>query len=85
MDFVSVKSLSSGMSQYGADSSNSRLLAQYPEVQQRLRAECMALPSSYKAKDLPTKEELKHMKYLANVIHEGQQSNDRGPALRQNN
>lgn len=71
MDFVSVESLSSGTSQYGADSSDSRLLAQYPEVQQRLRTECLALPS-YKAKDLPTKDELKDMKYLANVIHEGQ-------------
>ena len=48
----------------------SRLLAQHPEVQQRLRAECLALPS-YITKDLPTKEELKKMKYLANVIHEG--------------
>ena len=48
----------------------SRLLAQHPEIQQRLRDECLALPS-YGAKDLPTKDELKNMKYLANVIHEG--------------
>lgn len=46
-----------------------RLLAQRPETQQRLRAECLALPS-YKAKHLPTKDELKSMKYLSNVIHE---------------
>ena len=54
-----------------ANLSQSRLLAQHPEVQERLRAECLALPS-YKLKGLPTKDELKSMKYLANVIHEGQ-------------
>ncbi|KAM0794362.1 cytochrome P450 [Usnea florida] len=46
-----------------------RLLAQHPTVQHRLRAECLALPS-YKAGTVPTKEELKNMRYLANVIHE---------------
>lgn len=55
----------------------SRLLAQHPEVQERLRAECLALPS-YKAKELPTKDELKSMNYLASIIHEGQYPNDRG-------
>ena len=66
-----------------ADNSQSRLLAQHPDVQQRLRAECLAL-TSYKAKDLPTKDELKNMKYLANVIHEGQYSNDHGLKPEQN-
>ncbi len=67
----------------GANLSQSRLLAQHLEIQQRLRAECLALPS-YKAQDLPTKDELKNMKYLANVIHEGEYSNDQGFALVQN-
>ena len=49
----------------------SRLLAQHPEVQNRLRAECLAL-SSYKANNLPDKGELKNMKYLKDVIDEGQ-------------
>lgn len=62
--------------------SQSRLLAQRPETQQRLRAECLALPS-YKAKHLPTKDELKSMKYLSNVIHEGQYSEDHGLSIRQ--
>lgn len=52
-------------------------------VQQRLRTECLALPS-YKAKELPTKNELKKMDYLANVIHEGQHPNDHGLAHVQN-
>lgn len=64
----------------GAYPLQSRLLAQHPEVQQRLRAECLALPS-YRTKDLPTKDELKNMKYLANVIHEGQCPNDDGLVL----
>ena len=49
---------------------HSRLLARHPDVQQRLRAECLEL-SSYQDGDLPTKEELKGMKYLGRVIHEG--------------
>ena len=53
-----------------AYSPQSRLLAQNPEVQQRLRAECLSLPS-YKAHNLPKKDELKNMSYLKNVIHEG--------------
>ena len=53
-----------------ADVPKSRLLAQHPEVQQRLRAECLAL-SSYKSNDLPGKDELRNMKYLRNVINEG--------------
>ena len=55
-----------------ADIPYSRLLAQYPEVQQRLRAECLALPSYKANNDLPEKDELKTMNYLKNVIHEGQ-------------
>ena len=54
-----------------AYSLQSRLLAQNPEVQQRLRAECLSLPS-YKANNLPDKDEIKNMAYLKNVIHEGQ-------------
>ena len=48
----------------------SRLLAQHPNVQQLLRVECLQLPSHQEG-DLPTKEELKGMKYLGRVIHEG--------------
>ena len=51
-------------------SPQSRLLAQNPEVQQRLRTECLSLPS-YKAHNLPEKDEIKNMSYLKNVIHEG--------------
>ena len=51
----------------------SRLLAQNPEVQQRLRAECVSLPS-YKENNFPEKDEIKNMKYLRNVIHEGPKS-----------
>ena len=54
-----------------ADVPQSRLLAQHPEVQQRLRAERLAL-SSYKAKDLPDEDELKNMRYLREVINEDQ-------------
>ena len=54
-----------------AYSLQSRLLAQNPEIQQRLRAECLSLPS-YKAHNLPEKDEMKNMKYLNNVIQEGQ-------------
>ena len=51
-------------------SPQSRLLAQNPEVQQRLRADCLSLPS-HKANNLPDKDEIKNMAYLKNVIHEG--------------
>ena len=53
-----------------AYSLQSRLLAQNPEVQQRLRTECLSLPS-YKAHNLPEKDEMKNMKYLNNIIQEG--------------
>ena len=54
-----------------AYSLQSRLLAQNPKIQQRLRAECLSLPS-YKAHNLPERYELINMKYLNNVIQEGQ-------------
>ena len=55
----------------GAYSLQSRLLAQNSEVQRRLRTECLSLPS-YKAHNLPEKDEMKNMKYLNNIIQEGQ-------------
>ena len=54
-----------------AYSLQSRLLAQNPEVQQRLREECLSLPS-YQAHNLPEKDEMKNLKYLNHVIQEGQ-------------
>ncbi len=48
----------------------SRLLALHPNVQERLRTECTSLPSC-QVGDVPSKEELKNMTYLQNVIHEG--------------
>jgi len=47
--------------------SNSRLLAQHPAVQRRLRHEC----STVAPNDSPTREDLKKMKYLHNVLREG--------------
>ena len=59
---------------YETDILRSRLLVQHPQVQQRLRAECLALPS-YKVNNLPEKDELKNMTYLRNVIYEGRSVN----------
>ncbi len=78
-----MKSSSHDAFRLGTNLSQSRLVAQHPEIQQRLRAECLALPS-YKAQELPTKVELKNMKYLTNVIHEGEYFNNHVFALRQN-
>lgn len=80
MDFVSWLSYYTLRPECGANPPQSRLLAQHPEVQDLLRAECLALPS-YGEKDLPTKDELQSMKYLANVIHEGQYLENRGFTL----
>ncbi|KAL6720966.1 hypothetical protein ACLMJK_000066 [Lecanora helva] len=57
-----------------------RLLALHPKAQQRLRTECVSL-SSYQAGELPTKEELKRMIYLRQVIHEGGGSDGKCPML----
>lgn len=48
----------------------SRLLAQHPDIQERLREECVSLPSHTDG-DLPTKDELKNMRFLNKVIKEG--------------
>ena len=71
MDFVSPDFPLKSHDTSGVNLCNSRLLAQHPAVQHRLRTECLAL-SSYTAGVLPTKDELKNMKHLANVIREGQ-------------
>ena len=52
------------------DVRSSRLLSQHSDIQQRLRDECVSLPSWLDG-NLPTKEELKGMEYLGRVIHEG--------------
>lgn len=49
---------------------HSRLLALHADVQQQLRAECLAL-RSHQHGDRPSKDELKGMKLLGRVLHEG--------------
>ena len=48
----------------------SNLLAENWDIQERLRKDCLEL-DSFKHGELPTPAEIKGMKYLSNVFHEG--------------
>lgn len=50
---------------------HSTLLAQHQAVQEKLRQDCLNLPS-FKNGDLPTPREIKGMDYLGNVLREGE-------------
>ena len=48
----------------------SNLLAEHQDIQARLRQDCLQL-QSYKHGDLPTPAEIKGLRFLSNVLHEG--------------